>query len=137
LKKEKAMSGSYARGVQVIKEHKCTDPECGFIMRTYRRWLTPEMLAFLKALSRKTVPCGSPIHTRRLFPTQTKASTDGSYLTKWGLVERVKKGEYRITTDGKDFILGKAQASTYADIRNNEVIAWGPEVFINEIEGGL
>lgn len=85
------------------------------------------MLRFIRAVSKATSPDGEPVHTRTLFPTQTKASSDGSYLTKWGLVERVGGvGWYRITKRGVSFLAGKLAVPAFADIRNNRVINWGP-----------
>jgi hypothetical protein len=52
-----------------------------------------------------------------------KASTDGTYLTKWGLVEKKKghTGKYRITQKGIGFLKGRITVPRFAFIYGNEV----------------
>jgi hypothetical protein len=94
-----------------------------------------EMLRFLVELGKKTRPDGGFIFTRDLFPAQTKASTDGSYMTKWNLIERREgdPGWYRITELGHEFLCNDAKVPAWADVRLNVVVAWGPSRYLREL----
>jgi len=101
---------------------------CGVKTNTYRRYLHKEMLMFLLRLS-STAPDRSWASSREILGRSgPKASSDGSYLVHWGLVERRGRGEYRITGKGVGFLLGKRKVPTYMLMRNGEVIGWSPEI---------
>ncbi len=117
--------------MRVLKRETCS--KCGVTTTTYRRFVTPEMLRFVRRINELTSPTGGFVHTRKLFPAQTKASSDGSYLTKWALIERMGKGNYRITRKGKRFVEEGLKVPASADIKLNKVVGWGPEKSIDEM----
>ena len=116
---------------EITKATKC--PTCGHVKRTYRRRFSREMKTFLLKIFQRTVPGGRPIHTRQIYPTQTKASNDGAYLTKWGLVERHRVGEYTVTERGVEFVKRETCEPTWADVCENKVVQWGPRARFDQI----
>lgn len=112
-------------------------PCCGRLVKLYRRKLHAEMALFLIKLYHacKQWP-GKAFHTKNLIKSDTKASTDGSYLVRWGLVERGdsensaggKAGTYHITQRGKDFVLGRIRAPKYVHILCGDTMGFSAEL---------
>lgn len=101
---------------QVVDRQTCH--YCGQTRLTYRRWLHFEMVSFLLKLEK----LGPGIHhTRKIYPRAAKASTDGAYLTHWGLVKRHGKGEYELTSAGEQFVKSKLKVPIYVDLRKGKL----------------
>jgi len=105
-----------ARAAMLAESEKGTKcPCCGQTVKLYKRKLHAEMADFLVKLVRKYRNHQRYYSTRELLPDAVKAATDGSYLVKWGLVEKVdssntaggKAGLYRPTPMGVDFVMGR------------------------------
>ena len=100
-----------------------TCPCCGRLCKLYPRKLHKEMATFLIQLVRAAEHDDGWIHIRNLLPASPKASTDGSYLTHWGLLEtkpsdpgEKSDGFYRPTDKGKRFVQGKVRVPSHAYI---------------------
>jgi len=63
-------------------------PCCGRYVKLYKRKLHSEMATFLMQLVRQYNNVPRWYSTRELIISARKASTDGSYLVHWGLIER-------------------------------------------------
>jgi hypothetical protein len=87
-------------------------PCCQRTARRYARKFHREMAVFLVYLVRAYRAQPRFYHLREVLPggrSSPKASTDGSYLTHWGLVKRHKSnaGNYMPTPAGQAFVLGQ------------------------------
>jgi hypothetical protein len=99
-------------------------PCCTQFVKLYKRKLNSQMARFLINLyvldrDRKTA-YANWFSTRQIAGGTHKASSDGSYLIKWGLVRR-KDAHYQITHLGILFVEGRATAYKYALIFNNDL----------------
>lgn len=103
------------------------------VRKPHRRIINEEYMSFLWWLSNVTIPGGHPIHTRSFLPTQTKASTDGAYLTKWGLIKRHSPGWYTIEEKGLEYLEGKIMVPAWALVLDNEVLEWGPLRYVEGV----
>lgn len=86
-----------------------TCPCCGQFAKTYKRKLNSQMARFLIGLLHAPTDCGGWAKTRDFLPVGQKASTDGTYLVHWELIERKKhhSGVYAITAKGRRFATGQ------------------------------
>lgn len=118
-----------------IKGTEC--PCCGRLVKVYRRKLHTEMAAFLCRLVRHYQSERRYYSTREMCPALTKASTDGSYLTHWGLVRREpsrsenesggRAGLYAPTEMGIEFVHRRCTVPARVHLLCGEVVGWGNE----------
>jgi hypothetical protein len=101
--------------VRANAEDGCTCPCCGQLVKVYRRRIHREMVLFLARLQRACDRGRNPhafYGPRDIRGDGAKASTDGTFLRHWGLIEceivdgAPKRGRYRITARGRLFING-------------------------------
>ena len=116
-------------------------PCCGRFVKLYKRKIHTEMAVFLVKLYKAALAGGKhkAYSTRELINTETKASTDGAYLTRWGLITKASEeatasgnvGRYRITSKGLNFVSGIIQVPKRVHILCGETIGFSAEmVFI-------
>jgi len=99
-------------------------PVCEQRVKLYRRKLHTEMALFLIKLVKAYQKEPRWYSTRELLPATSKAATDGAYLTRWGLVEKMpsmnsaggKAGMYQPTQKGIDFAQGKSMVASHVHI---------------------
>jgi len=111
-------------------------PCCGRLVKLYRRKLHTEMALFLLKLVRAFKEEPRWYSTRELVPSTTKASTDGSYLVHWGLIEReahenesgAKAGKYRPTEKGIRFAEGEQYVRSHLHLLCGNVVGFGGDV---------
>jgi hypothetical protein len=106
---------------------------CGRLVKVYPRALNSEMARFLLLLVRayKTYPRFYSM--RDLFPKDHKATSEGTYLLHWGLIEKsdgtnsamAPAGTYRPTEKGLRFVHGLERVPTHAHvIPPNKLVGW-------------
>lgn len=95
---------------------------CGRYSKVYRRKLNNDMASFLIRLARTSqYRPYEYFHVRDITPNVgEKASTEGSYLVHWGLVEKDGVGIYAITPKGLKFVEGKLKVRRDVVIFNGE-----------------
>lgn len=100
-------------------------PCCGSLLKIYRRKLHWEMCFFLVKLAR-SAPKREWRHLRDFIKSGPKASSDGSYLVHWGLVESGAKraGMYRITPEGLAFAHGSIAVPEAIYIFDNNMLGF-------------
>ena len=99
--------------------HSACCEHCGATTNTYRRYFHAEMMDFLCCLGH----LGSGIHhTREIYPTAAKASTDGAYLRHWGLITKHGTGMYRLTECGRAFLDGTVAVPRWIDFKHGKYI---------------
>lgn len=109
-------------------KHTC--PTCGHVTATYRRRLHSEMVVFLAKLDKLCRGNQTYFSPRSVLPGQSKASTDAVYMRHWGLIEAqqhgttVKRGHYRVTEAGKEFLRDNLKVAAWVELRNNKPVAW-------------
>lgn len=99
-------------------------PICEQRVKLYRRKLHTEMALFLIKLVKAYQKEPRWYSTRELLPATSKAATDGAYLTRWGLVEKMpsmnsaggKAGMYQPTLKGIEFAQGKTTVPSHVHI---------------------
>lgn len=109
-----------------------TCPCCGKLVKTYRRKLHAEMARFLIKLHKKYSRWQRPFSMRELYPHANKATSDGSYLVHWGLVEKTDNpnqsgapaGMYTLTDKGLRFVHGQEFVPSHVHLLNNKVVGW-------------
>jgi len=124
--------------VEVITDHfeqgiDC--PCCGRYVKLYKRKLHNEMATFLMQLVRQYKSEPRWYSTRELVTSARKASTDGSYLVHWGLIERKSSknssgatcGMYRPTKLGIKFSQNKVSVPSHLHMICGEVAGFGPD----------
>ena len=92
-------------------------PCCDRAVNFTPRHLNKEMMQFLDGLA--AMDTGEFVQSRAFLPSGTKASSDGSYLVHWGMVERKKPGWYRLTATGRSFLAGQITTVSYG------IFVWG------------
>ena len=90
---------------------------CGSTVNTFRHFMNHTLVEFLEHLPHD----GSARSVREIYRGSLKASPDAGYLIHWGMVERVKRGYYKITDKGIDFLNGSL-AHEWIDVRLGEII---------------
>lgn len=144
--------------IRLVNEHRqegIVCPCCGRLAAVYQRRIHAEAAKFLLLLVRAFEDPQSAylldydgdgkawLHTRTLFPNAPKASTDGSYLVHWNLVEQRpdSAGWYRPTGGGVDFAHGRTKVPSVVVLNNDRaqtlVCFEGPNITIGEALGGL
>jgi len=68
-------------------------PCCSQLVRLYKRALHAEMVLFLYKLAREYKKDPRPYTTRELIPSLTKSASDGTYLTRWGIIKKITAGK--------------------------------------------
>lgn len=96
-------------------------PCCNKYVRVYKRKLHAEMARFLINLIKVYAVKQDWVNVREVITTNTKRSTDGSYLVHWGLVVKHEDwtGYYRPTVEGVQFALGKIAVPKHVFLLNN------------------
>jgi hypothetical protein len=111
-------------------------PVCDRQAKRYKRKLHTEMALFLVKLRRLSTPNGRWVEVREIISAVPKASTDGSYLRLWGLLEKKGVGLYRVTRDGALFVDGQLSVEKYAHTFNGEAEKFsGPFISIDDALG--
>lgn len=110
-------------------------PCCGRYVKLYKRKLHNEMATFLMQLVQQYRSKPRWYSTRELVTSARKASTDGSYLVHWGLIERKSSqnssggscGMYRPTKLGIKFSQNKVSVPSHLHMICGEVAGFSPE----------
>jgi hypothetical protein len=122
----------------------CTCSECGRSVKIDRRYLNSTAINNLSAAYENSKPNGEfyflvrhkmPVnHTKKDLKNNPDADTtksgDVSLLLIWGLIERgTKRGYFRITQNGVDFVEGRINVHAAAFIENYKArfVAWDKE----------
>lgn len=111
-------------------------PCCHQLVKLYRRKLHTEMALFLIKLVKAYQKSPRWYSTRELLPATAKSATDGAYLTRWGLVEKLpsmnssggKAGMYRPTSKGIEFALGQDFVPSHVHILCGKVVGFSETV---------
>jgi len=107
-------------------------PVCGRYVKLYRRKLHNEMATFLIQLVRQYNNKKRWYSTRELVTSARKASTDGSYLVHWGLIDRKPEnnssggtcGLYRPTEKGIQFARNSITVPSHLHMLCGEVVGF-------------
>jgi hypothetical protein len=118
-------------------------PVCARFCKMYKRRFHSEMGLFLIRLVKFFRETDAWVHTRTINPGTAKSSSDGSYLTLWGLIERKpvsvgskSAGLYKPAQEGIRLVDGLIQAPDHAFVFNNKVLGFSEKtVTIQEILG--
>jgi len=109
-------------------------PCCNQFCKIYERKLNSQMAHFLVLMRQYYLDnrLGKRhwINTRALGSAGGhKASTDGTYLTKWGLIEKKAgaSGVYRVSDEGIAFLRGQITVPKVASIYNNRALSFSEE----------
>ena len=86
---------------------------CGSTINTFRHYMNATLVAFMDLLPSD----GTETSVRELYKGSLKASPDAGYLIHWRLIQRTKRGWYRITPDGTRFLSGKLKVWAWVDAR--------------------
>jgi hypothetical protein len=102
-------------------------PVCGAWCKEYERKLNSQMAHFLVMLVAACPDRDKWISGRDLGQAGHKASTDGSYLVHWGLLERHEQhsGQFRPTRTGIQFVHEGLRVASHAFIYHNTLMSWG------------
>lgn len=93
---------------RVANGEECECPLCGRLVKLYKRNVYDVMTRFASRLYNLSKGCAGIKHNSRVvMGSGEKASTDASYLDRWGLIVRSGKGDYELTLLGVDWINGK------------------------------
>lgn len=137
-----------AEAREFVKDHadrgvEC--PCCNQYVKVYRRKLHSQMAAFLASLYGAiirnfdeafgdTTVIGRVVDVRDVRSAGEKASTDASYLTNWGLVQKHGRGQYSITRKGVEFLNGDIVVPKYVYMLCNQRTAISEETIgIDEV----
>ena len=118
-------------------------PVCALFCKMYKRRFHSEMGVFLIRLVKFFRETEDWVHTRTINPGTAKSSSDGSYLTLWGLIERKpvsvgskSAGLYKPTQEGEKLVDGLIKAPDHAFVFNKRALGFSEEqVSIQEILG--
>jgi len=100
-------------------------PTCGSHVSYIKVTISNSMVRYLRALVNSYDESPRFYHHRELFEAGEKASTNGTRLVHWGLIERSKdKGYYKPTEDGIAFINGDLPVPRYVILFNNEPVEY-------------
>jgi len=112
-------------------------PCCGQLIVVAKRRIHNEPARFLIKLVKiaERHPEKEWFHVREVLAktcergSTPKASTDAAYLIKWGLLEKNrKKGEYRPTAKGRDFVYGRVRVPVFCYVFNNQEMGFSEEL---------
>jgi len=94
-------------------------PCCGQFVKAYRRRIRGNHARFLIDVARKTTDDEPWIHYRKCV----FGGRDYNYLRHFGLAEmQERRGLWRVTDLGKDFILDRATVPEWIAVYNNKVL---------------
>jgi len=118
-------------------------PVCNLFCKMYKRRFHAEMGLFLIRLVKFFRETSDWVHTRTINPGTAKSSSDGSYLTLWGLIERrplatgtKSAGLYKPTEEGEKLVDGLISVPDHAFVFNKKALGFSEEqVTIHEILG--
>lgn len=119
-------------------------PCCHQLVKLYRRKLHTEMALFLIKLTKAYLKNPRWYSTRELLPATAKSATDGAYLTRWGLVEKMpsmnssggKAGMYKPTNKGIKFAQGQLYVESHVHILCGKTVGFSETtVFIQSCLG--
>ena len=107
-------------------------PCCGQLVKLYRRRLHAEMAVFLCKLVKRYDEYPRFYSTREIIGGGPKSSTDGAYLTRWGLVEKEKAenhaggkaGKYKPTGKGLTFASDRASVASHVFLLCGKVVGF-------------
>lgn len=107
-------------------------PCCERMVRVYRRKLHSEMARFLLQLVSLYRKYPRYYSMREIMPRDNKASSDGTYLVHWGLIEKADgtntamapAGTYRPTELGLRFAHEVEAVPSHVHLLNNKPIGW-------------
>lgn len=134
-----ALDDARAQTLAAARDGGCVCPCCGRFVKVYRRRLHAEMARFMIRLYRLDrfgpgdyLGVAGWHSTREVLGDRggNKASTDATYLTHWGLIERsdgenaagAPAGMLRLTPHGVAFVERRATASSHVALLNNELL---------------
>jgi hypothetical protein len=108
-------------------------PCCERLVKLYKRKLHAEMAKFLIKLVVMFKRDKGWHSSREILPSAVKASTDGSYLVYWGLIEKMpsenpaggKAGMYRPTQSGIDFVENKISVASHIHMLCGKHVGFG------------
>jgi hypothetical protein len=127
---------------QDLSDNLC--PCCNQLVKLYKRKLHTEMALFLIKLVKAYQKKPRWYSTRELLPAIAKSATDGAYLTRWGLVEKMpsmnssggKAGMYKPTDKGIKFALGQIFVASHVHILCGKTVGFSETtVFIQSCLG--
>jgi len=113
-------------------------PCCGQFAKVYKRKLNSQMARFLVrlyAMDRRRKK-KRWFHAREIVGGTDKASSDGTYLEHWRMIEAKPKedgdtgrtsGMWGITESGRAFVEGRIDANRHVVLYNNELLDWSEE----------
>lgn len=119
-------------------------PCCHQRVKLYKRRLHSEMALFLIKLVKAYQTEQRGYSTRELLPAISKSSTDGAFLTRWGLVEGepsmnssgAKKGIYRPTRKGIEFAQGRISVPSHVHILCGKTVGFSEApIYISQCLG--
>lgn len=100
-------------------------PVCEHELHVYAKPLSSQMLDYLVKLARYSDEHGIGYHHARKFLGGThKASSDGTYLTHWGLIECGGRGLYRVTRSGRQWLAGEDRVPAGVILWRGKVLGW-------------
>ncbi len=126
------------------KREGCLCPLCTRLVTIYRRPLHAEMALFLIKLVKAYQKTPRWYSTKELVPSITKASSDGVYLTHWGLIDKSDDtnrgnapcGLYRPTTAGIEFTHMNLRVPSHMHLLNKERVGVSDKkIYITEALG--
>lgn len=121
-------------------------PCCTRVVKIYHRKIHREMVRFLARLQNACDQDAKRFFSpRALLPGQTKASTDATYLIHWDFIQRAppeaagpfdddddeddaKRGHYRITTKGREWLAGRTMVSAAVDMICGRILRFDPKM---------
>lgn len=104
-------------------------PCCNNYCKLYKRAIHTEVAVFLIKLVRSFSITQDWVHIRDIVKSNTKASTDGSYLPHWGLVivKDKRLGYYKPTEKGIQFVHKKITVPKYVYLYRNKIIEFSTQ----------
>jgi hypothetical protein len=100
-------------------------PVCTHELHVYAKPLSRQMLDYLVKLARHTDAHGLGYHhARKFLGGSHKASSDGVYLTHWGLIECGGRGLYRITKAGRLWLAGEERIPAGVILWRGTALGW-------------
>lgn len=95
-------------------------PCCGLYCKDYRRKINAEAARFLCRVIVQFGRTRDWVNVRDVIETNTFASTNGTHLVHWGLLEHGEKGFWKPTAKGIEFAKGKIRVQKYVILYDNK-----------------
>jgi hypothetical protein len=102
-------------------------PCCGRVGRIYKRSIHATMVRILIRL----YTLGGDrdwVSIQTLFPSITHRGGEWSRTKLWGLIESGSRGDWRLTSEGVEFVLDRLKVPRRVHVWNNEVIGFDGEM---------